>query len=148
SLAWKGNATVRQASASPAARPTLKILKAEYGAGDRWLDVTEIATRAVQEGRLRLRAGNALGADPAPGAGKTLRVAYSVDGAERIAEARENEELRIDPAPAQNRITLQPDTASGTLSFVCAFAPQALPKSLPDAEATFAASRKKWPVFW
>ena len=50
--------------------PVLRIVKAEYGAGDKWLDVTAIASKAVQEGRLTLRADNALGADPTPGSGK------------------------------------------------------------------------------
>lgn len=50
--------------------------------------------------------------------------------------------------PEQNRLTLQPGAASDTLSFVCAFASQALPKQLPNAEATFAECRQKWPAFW
>lgn len=148
SLAWKGDATLKQPDAEALSTPTLKIVKAEYGAGDKWLDVTEIATKAVQDGRLTLRANNALGADPVPGLGKTLRVVYTSGGIEQTAQARENEELHIGILPVHNRITLQPASTADTLSFVCAFASQALPKNLPDTEATFAACRQKWPAFW
>ena len=34
------------------------------------------------------------------------------------------------------------------LAFVCAFAPNPLPATLPDADAIFEASRLHWPAFW
>ena len=170
SLAWQGRAELRQpgadSSAAPPAAPplpALRIVKAEYGAGDRWLDVTAAVANAVRDGRLTLRAtGAALGLseDPAPGVGKTLRVVYASGGegsaaaSPQTAEARENEVLDVTglAAPRADRVTLRPDTraaASGAFAFVCAFSPaRALPDALPDAGATFAACRRHWPAFW
>jgi hypothetical protein len=148
SLAWKGNADLRQPEAGATVAPPLKIVRAEYGAEGKWLDVTDTVAKAVRESQLTLRVTNTLGPDPAPGIGKKLRVVYLSGGIEQIAEARENEELRISSIPLQNRITLQPAATTDTLSFVCAFSPRALPNNLPDADATFAACRKKWPEYW
>lgn len=145
SLTWQGDATLRPRD-TPI--PSLEIVKAEYGAGDKWLDVTETATKAVRDGRLILRADNTLGPDPANKVVKTLRVIYKSDGKQQTSEVRENEELYIDVAEARNRITLQPSGKSNILSFVCAFSPQSVPTELPTAEATFAACREKWPAFW
>lgn len=145
SLAWQGEAELHQ---DEGVAPPLQIIKAEYGAGDRWLDVTEKATKAVQDGRLWLRADNSLGPDPALGVVKTLRVVYLSSGKEQTVSVRENEALSIDTAPLRYRITLRPAATARALSFVCAFAPKALPVTLPDAETTFAQCRQKWPAYW
>lgn len=56
--------------------------------------------------------------------------------------------LPEEDAASKSRIVLAPSGKSDTLSFVCAFAKEALPAKLPDAAATFAACRRKWPSFW
>jgi hypothetical protein len=147
SLTWGGNANLRQAGATVPPKP-LTIVKAEYGADGKWLDVTDIARKAMKDGHLSMRATNALGPDPAPRMVKSLRVVYTSGETEHIAEVRENEELRIDPASTQNRITLQPSSTGDTFSFVCAFSPEALPAQLPDASTTLTASQQKWPAYW
>jgi hypothetical protein len=144
SLAWQGDAKVK---ALPTQIPTLQIVKAEYGANDKWLDVTKAAAEKVRDGRLSMTADNSFG-DPIHGVAKSLRVTYLLGGNEGHAEAPENKDVLIDAAPERQRVTLEPGTAGDTLSFVCAFAPGELPASLPDAEATFAANRKRWPTYW
>jgi hypothetical protein len=96
---------------------------------------------------LEMRAGNSLG-DPALGVRKTLRVTYSLAGKELVASADENDDLLIDTAPERGRVTLRGGPKDDGLSFACAFSQNALPKKLPDAEATFSACRKQWPAFW
>lgn len=144
-LAWQGEAALRPA---PTTIPALKIVKAEFGAADKWLNVTDIAAKRVANGRMILRADGNLGPDPIYGVAKKLRVTYEVDGRTHHAEAAENQELFIDAAPDRNRITLQPGRSSKVLSFTCAFSPKPLPKILPTAEATVAESGRKWPTFW
>jgi len=144
-LAWKGDAKLRLPGWGVA--PPLTIVSAKYGAGDKWLDVTEAARAAVRDGRLSMRAGNSLGPDSVHGVQKTLRVVYSSGGKESVAEAHENADVVVDPAPERRQLTLQPGQTD-RISFVCAFAPKALPKSLPDADATFAACRREWPAYW
>lgn len=148
-LTWSGPADlIQEADNIPA--PPIKVVKAEYGAGDQWRDVTPIVAMTLREGRFTLRATNATlgGVDPAPGIGKTLRVTYVSGGMEQVSEARENEELSLVPTATRNRIVLKPDTHTKQFSFVCTFAPQTLPQRLPDAELVFAACRKAWPKYW
>ena len=145
SLQWQGDVSLIRPGTSPA--PDLKIIKAEYGASDKWLDVTEIAAKAVHDGRLILHVGNNLGPDPIHGTVKSLRLTYASDGREQTARAVENEDLLIDPAPDRRRLVLRAGHTD-KLSFVCAFAPKPLPNRVPDTEATFAACRRQWPAYW
>ncbi len=146
SLAWQGNAHIQQPDANSNGK--LEIVKAEYGAQDKWLDVTELATKSVRDGRLTLRGDNSLGPDPIHGVVKTLRIVYLLNGKRQTAEAGENEEISVDAVQDRNRIILQPNSNSTTLSFVCAFSPKSIPNNLPNADTTFAACRAKWPAFW
>src|ERR1019366_8041456 len=134
SVAWQ----TRAALLPPSSRSVspLVIVKAEYGAQDKWLDITEIARKAVRDGQLRLRADNTLGPDPVHGVVKSLRVTYDIGGKEQRAVASENQEILIDAAPDRYRYTLKPDPGESDLSFVCAFAPKDVPKRLPSTEET------------
>lgn len=145
SLAWSGEARLRRPGEGLA--PEIKIVSAKYGAGDRTLDVTDAVQRAVHDGRVSMRVDNSLGPDPAHGSVKSLTVAYTAGGRVQTAQAGENEELFIDPAPERRRLTLEPGKTD-TLSFVCAFSPTPLPQKLPTADEAFAASRKQWPAYW
>ncbi len=76
------------------------ILKAEYGAGDRWVDVTAAVIAAAERGAA-IVASNSLAGDPAPGTVKALRITYSQDGQKRTAEVAEGEQLTLEGvAPA------------------------------------------------
>lgn len=145
-LAWQGEASLHQPAAMPAA--PIHVLKAEYGAPGKWLDVTDVVRGKVRDGSLSMRVNNDLGPDPAPGVPKSIRVVYAVAGKTKRASAAENEELRIDASSGQHGLVLRPGGSSDTLSFTCAFAPRPLPKSLPTADAVLAASRKGWPAYW
>ncbi|MDH3718527.1 MAG: HEAT repeat domain-containing protein, partial [Planctomycetota bacterium] len=80
----------------------IEIVKAAYGAGDKWKDVT---------GLLQDRAGllpvialsstsynEAFGGDPAPGIPKMLKIQYRIDGKPGEVVLRENDPLRL-PVP-------------------------------------------------
>jgi len=146
SLLCEAGASV--ASPKSGEAPPLRIVKAEYGAGDKWVDVTEQANKANRDGRLTMRADNTLGPDPAHGFVKALKVWYEIGGKEQVAEARENQELYLDSMPERDRVTIQPSSGSETLSFVCAFSRDAVTKNLPTVETTLSACRQKWPMYW
>ena len=71
------------------------IHKAEYGAGDRWADVTAAATAAAASGQ-PIVASNTLAGDPAPGVVKSLRIVYSKDGEQTSVELAEGKELVLE----------------------------------------------------
>lgn len=72
----------------------LRIVRAQYGTGNRFLDVTRTLQRYAQGDFLRLRVTNeALGGDPWVGRDKELRVLYSFEGRPMEARVREYDEL-------------------------------------------------------
>jgi hypothetical protein len=80
------------ASAVISAAQAYTVLRADYGAGDRRVDVTQ-QLRQIARSNERFRMGNStFGTDPAPGQVKTLRImARGVYGKTRIFEYREGE---------------------------------------------------------
>jgi HEAT repeat protein len=99
-------ALIARLSESPVDPPEeaklLVITKAEYGAQDKWVDVTDVVSAAADEGGLSIQAGNHLAGDPADGIVKSLRVAYTLDGKANSVEAREGEQLTIEGHAASN----------------------------------------------
>ncbi|HPU05225.1 MAG TPA: HEAT repeat domain-containing protein [Thermogutta sp.] len=83
----------------------LTIKKAEYGAGDRWADVTQAVAAAVRNNTLRITASNALAGDPAPGVVKQLRMVYAIGGQEQTIAVKENDSVVLGEsvAPADPR---------------------------------------------
>jgi hypothetical protein len=75
-----------------AAAQAYTILRADYGAGDRRVDVTQ-QLRSIAQSNQRFRMGNStFGVDPAPGQVKTLRIVARGDyGRTRIFEYREGD---------------------------------------------------------
>jgi hypothetical protein len=72
----------------------LRVLSARYGTGTRWMDVTDVVSRAVRSERLLLHATNdVFGGDPAFGIVKDLEVEYSFGGRSRRSTAREGQIL-------------------------------------------------------
>jgi hypothetical protein len=124
----------------------LEIVKAEYGAADKWIDVTEKAREKVRSGRLVMRADNSLG-EPIHGVVKTLRVTYLAAGKPVTVEARENEDIVVDAAPERSRVTLE-SLGGEELSFTAAFGPKKLPAELPSPNEVFSASQNGWKSYW
>ena len=131
------------------AKGMLTILKAEYGADNRWADVTDKVSQLVKNGLLKIKVENTLTAeDPAPQTVKRLRVRYSTGGGEQMAESAENATLLLDAAPQRSRWTLKPSGIESTFAFVAEFAVEPRRDLLASAAAVLQASRQAWPEFW
>lgn len=141
---WEGNATL---SNEPLREKTLRIVKAEYGAADRWIDVTPTVANAVKDNRLDLRINSQLGPDPYPGLGKRLRVTYTLGETAQMVEGSENDMLSISPKSEDHRVILTAKQ-SDQIAFTCTFSNKKLTQPLPQWGDVFAASRKHWPTFW
>ena len=74
-----------------------RLVRAEYGAGNAWMDVTGRVRSLINAGTLNIRADNAtLGGDPAIGAHKTLRLRVRDDaGHEKMLTFREKEIVEL-----------------------------------------------------
>lgn len=73
----------------PANQPDFEILEANWGTGDKWVNVTEDVRKLVHDNRLMMMAwGSLIGSpeDPAPGMGKKLRIRYRSRGKEYTTE--------------------------------------------------------------
>lgn len=93
----------QHASNEVAKAPGLTIVKASYGAGDRWVDVTDALAAMVRGGSLFVQASNGLAGDPAPGVVKELRLTYDLGQERKEVTLREGEGLQIgSPLPPQD----------------------------------------------
>ncbi|WP_431258836.1 hypothetical protein ACQ86G_00535 [Roseateles chitinivorans] len=104
---WNGGWDGRPGSANPggynpggqgpAQGQRLNIVRATYGKGGRVLDVTERLRSNIRGGVLDVRVDNDLiGADPANGETKTLRVTFTVGrSGEQTREVREGDRIRL-----------------------------------------------------
>lgn len=147
---WKGKVLLLREDTPPALFP-LTIQKAEYGAADKWFDVTEKVSRAVKGNQLSLLVNNAQFDDPIEKQVKSLKVSYTLGDTPYTAQVGENQELRIQNDPIPDRYTLQPTNRKpqdSSFSFVCSFAPSSTPRTRIDAEAVFASSRDSWRRYW
>ncbi|WP_347245269.1 HEAT repeat domain-containing protein [Thermogutta sp.] len=83
-------------AAAPQQRPPVLVIKsARYGAGDRWVDVTEALRAAVRNNSLQVEASNSLAGDPAPGVVKELQIVYSLGDQEFSLRVKEGEMIRL-----------------------------------------------------
>ena len=74
----------------------LQILRAYYGAGEQFVDVTEAVRSRMDAGHLYLRVDNySMGGDPLPGVHKYLRVTYALDGDVRNVVVDEKTDLQL-----------------------------------------------------
>jgi len=74
----------------------LEIMRAYYGAEGRFANVTDALRSRVDDGHLYLRVDNeSMGVDPLPGAHKSLRVLYVLNGERRNVVVDEKTELRL-----------------------------------------------------
>ena len=75
-------------------RGALEIVKAEYGEGNRWQDVTAVLSQQISGNSVKLDVNNAtMGGDPAPAVRKSLRVDYSYQDQRRSVTVAENAQL-------------------------------------------------------
>ncbi len=129
-VGWTGSATLT----APKSREELKISLAEYGANDRWADVTETVRDFIVGDTLEIRAGNLLFGDPAGGVVKNLILTYSVgDEDEKIETFTENQLVKIQFDPKDRFFRLNVDKKSA-FEFVVASKLETLPETLPTFE--------------
>jgi hypothetical protein len=75
---------------------SLQILRADYGAGNRFMDVTTRLNSRIQGDQLNLQVTNDnMGGDPAVGQEKTLRVRYAYNGQADQVVVREGDYLKL-----------------------------------------------------
>ncbi len=75
-------------------RGALQIVKAEYGEGNRWRDVTSILSQQISANSVRMEVSNAtMGGDPAPAVKKSLKVDYSYQDQRRNVTVPEGAQL-------------------------------------------------------
>ncbi len=75
-------------------RGALEIVKAEYGEGNRWRDVTPLLNQQISGNSVKMDVTNAtMGGDPAPAVRKSLRVDYSYQDQRRSVTVAENAQL-------------------------------------------------------
>ncbi len=75
----------------------LRIISAQYGAKDQWLDITEQLQKKIHENQLSIYASNNIAGDPFFGYPKHLKVEYILDGAKKKIRVREGMKLEIPP---------------------------------------------------
>lgn len=114
----------------------LIITRAEYSAGDQWLDVTEKVSAAVQNDCILQPVSlKSMGSDPAKGRTKRMKVTYTLGGDEVKTEVPEGQSMRV-PVDGSSGYAV---TARGTkgMTFVCAYSAG----SLPEAPSTSAETK-------
>lgn len=97
------SSSTQQLLAQMGSRPRkIEVLKAEYGSGNKYVDVTEIVRQRVRRLPLIIlpeQSYNAsFGGDPTPGVKKDLRVRYKIDGKEGQASFGEDDSILL-PEP-------------------------------------------------
>lgn len=94
---------------SPKPRKELTISLAEYGADNKWKDVTSIVNRQLSGGALNFQGTNILfGGDPAPGVVKSLVLNYTLDDEEIITTFNENAWVQLQYNPKDYFYLLTP----------------------------------------
>lgn len=74
----------------------LRILRAEYGEGNRWRDVTALLAQQIQQNELRMDVTNeTMGGDPAPAVVKSLRLEYEYQGRTQSVTVPEKGRLNL-----------------------------------------------------
>ncbi len=90
---------------------SFQVLKAEYGADNRWLDVTERLQNLVRGEGLVFRVDAATLTDPMPGVQKTLRVRYVYLGRTRTDNFQDLADVRLGNPELNRRAT--PNNSGG-----------------------------------
>ncbi len=100
-------------------RGALEIVKAEYGEGTRWRDVTAILSQQISGNSVKLDVNNTtMGGDPAPAVRKSLRVDYSYQDLRRTVTLAENSQLIL---PESSGGTAMPVSSSQLVILVAEY---------------------------
>ena len=145
SIVWQGDEKFHRPETGLTAN--IEVVSARYGAAGHWIDVTEKAKKAIQNGRLSLHVDNNLGPDPIKDTVKSMQLAYKLDGIEKSMEIREGGQAIVDPFLDKRLLSLH-GGKSNQLSFVCAFAPEPITTPIPLAPTVVSASKSAWPTYW
>jgi hypothetical protein len=74
----------------------LQIMRAYYGAGGQFVNVTDALRNRMDDGHIYLHVDNdSMGVDPLPGVHKSLRVLYVIDGERQNVVVDEKTDLRL-----------------------------------------------------
>jgi hypothetical protein len=76
-------------------RPSVRIIRATYGAKGRFVDVTGVVRDRVRDRTVFKVANETFGVDPYPGKGKRLKIYYLRGGEQRVVEYQEGDSVRI-----------------------------------------------------
>ncbi len=100
-------------------RGALEIVKAEYGEGSRWRDVTSLLSQQISGNSVKLDVNNmTMGGDPAPAVRKSLRVDYSYQDQRRSVTVAENTQLVL---PESSGATAMPVASSQLVILVAEY---------------------------
>ena len=128
-IGWTDSATLT----APKPRKKLDVSLAEYGATNRWTDVTTKVSDLIVGDSLVFRADNELFTDTVPGVVKSLVLNYSLDDDELIETISENQNVRIQFDPKDKFFRLAVDEKS-TFEFAITAGLPSLPETLPTFE--------------
>ena len=145
-LEWSPGGVLQNPSGEPPLK-ALRIIKAEYGAKDKWVDATTQVAAAVHGNRLSVIASSKIAGDPIKRERKSLKVTYALDGEEKSVDIRDGETLGIQATSRQHRYELSAKGADH-LDLVCAFSPTKSEAALPTPETVSSESAKYWESFW
>jgi len=126
---------------------TIVIEKAEFGAKDKWQDVTEkVAVKAIK-GDTTITPDIGWLGDPAYGQVKQFKLKYLRDGKEQTVEASENETVTLgnDTPPYHYVLSAQ---GKDRLEFTCAFSPAPISKARLTVGKSFKETSDHWKHFW
>lgn len=74
---------------------SFRVLKAEYGADNTWIDVTQRVTDLVRGNGLEFRVDGETLTDPLPGVQKTLRIRYTINNRMRTDSFKDLDQVRL-----------------------------------------------------
>lgn len=125
----------------------LRIIKAEYGAKDKWVDATAPVAAAVRGDRLSLMVNNRLVGCPIRGVPMRLKVHYTLDGVDKSEEINENARFNVQAVSMAHRYELVAKETN-RLELVCAYSPEKNIGQLSMPENIFVKSTDHWRDFW
>jgi hypothetical protein len=87
-------------------RRRLKILRAYYGLGDKFIDITNELNEAIIDNKLNIVLSNNIAGDPYVTKVKIGKIKYQFDGKENYREYREGEVIELPSVDVKNNLAL------------------------------------------
>jgi hypothetical protein len=94
-LTEKGKYFVKQFSLENSRVDNLKIIKATYGSGETFLDITDQLNKLVNKGKLKIVLNNDIAGDPTPGSVKVGKIKYELNGKIFEKDYTENDTVEL-----------------------------------------------------